>query len=96
MLVLSGICLFLSALLLVYNRGYKFANVYLDLFLFILRDNAKFTKFNGLHLILFAIIFISRSRYNLASWEEKYNIWKVNYQTIRTVLNVMKVIKNQP
>ena len=31
--------------------------------------------------------------YNLASWEEKYNIWKVNYQTIRTLLNVMNVIK---
>jgi AraC-like DNA-binding protein len=38
----------------------------------ILRDNAKFTKYDGLHFLLFAIIFIGRLPYNLASWEEKY------------------------
>ena len=118
MLVLSGIGLFFSAFLLVYNKGYKSANIYLGLFLFsfnfvtlshyqylfnhskaviafilsipinasayaigplaflyvrsILRDNAKFTKYDGLHFLLFAIIFIGRLPYNLASWEEKY------------------------
>lgn len=123
MLLLSGIGLFFSAFLLVYNKGYKSANIYLGLFLFsfnfvtlshyqylfnnskailalilsipinasayaigplaflyvrsILRDNAKFTKYDGLHFLLFAIIFIGRLPYNLASWEEKYNIWKV-------------------
>jgi hypothetical protein len=76
--------------------GHKSTNIYLGLFLFILRDNAKFNKYDRLHVRLFAIIFISRLPYNLASWEEKYNIWKVNYHTIRTLLNVMNVIKNQP
>jgi len=66
------------------------------LFLFILINNAKFNKYGWLHFILFAIIFIGRLPYNLASWEEKYNIWKVNYHTIRTLLNVMIGIKNQP
>lgn len=118
MLVLSGIGLFFSAFLLVYNKGYKSANIYLGLFLFsfnfvtishyqylfnhskaviafilsipfnasayaigplaflyvrsILRDNARFTKYDVLHFLLFAIIFIGRLPYNLASWEEKY------------------------
>lgn len=118
MLVLSGIGLFFSAFLLVYNKGYKSANIYLGLFLFsfnfvtishyqylfnhskaviafilsipfnasayaigplaflyvrsILRDNARFTKYDSLHFLLFAIIFIGRLPYNLASWEEKY------------------------
>ena len=104
MLLLSGIGLFFSAFLLVYNKGYKSANIYLGLFLFafnfvtlshylylfnnslvviafvlsiplnasaytigplaflyvrsILRDNAKFTKYYGLHIIFFTIISI--------------------------------------
>ena len=120
MLVLSGIGIFFSALLLIYNKGYKSANIYLGLFLFsfnfvtlshylyifnqskavlafmlsipinasayvigplaflyvrsILRDNAKFTKYDGLHFIVFAIIFLGRLPHNLASWEEKYKV----------------------
>ena len=34
MLVLSGLGIFFSALLLIYNKGYKSANIYLGLFLF--------------------------------------------------------------
>ena len=120
MLVLNGIGIFLSILLLVYNKGYKSANVYLGLFLFlsnlitlslylhifsnfkavlafvmsipinpsaytlgplaylyvrsILRDNARFTKYDGLHFVIFAINFIGRLPYNLAGWEEKLRI----------------------
>jgi len=120
MLVLNGIGIFLSILLLVYNKGYKSANVYLGLFLFlsnlitlslylhifsnskavlafvmsipinpsaytlgplaylyvrsILRDNARFTKYDGLHFVFFAINFIGRLPYNLAGWEEKLRI----------------------
>jgi AraC-like DNA-binding protein len=120
MLVLNGIAIFLSILLLVYNKGYKSANVYLGLFLFlsnlitlslylhifsnskavlafimsipinpsaytlgplaylyvrsILRDNARFTKYDGLHFVIFAINFIGRLPYNLAGWEEKLRI----------------------
>jgi AraC-like DNA-binding protein len=40
----------------------------------ILRDNAKFTKYDGLHFIVFAIIFLGRLPHNLASWEEKYKV----------------------
>ena len=120
MLVLNGIGIFLSILLLVYNKGYKSANVYLGLFLYlsnlislslylhifsnskavlafvmsipinpsaytlgplaylyvrsILRDNARFTKYDGLHFVIFAVNFIGRLPYNLASWEEKYKV----------------------
>jgi AraC-like DNA-binding protein len=120
MFVLNGIGIFLSILLLVYNKGYKSANVYLGLFLFlsnlitlslylhifsnskavlafvmsipinpsaytlgplaylyvrsILRDNARFTKYDGLHFIFFAVNFIGRLPYNLAGWEEKLKI----------------------
>ena len=120
MLVLNGIGIFLSILLLVYNKGYKSANVYLGLFLFlsnlitlslylhifsnskavlafimsipinpsaytlgplaylyvrsILRDNARFTKYDGLHFVIFAVNFIGRLPYNLAGWEEKLRI----------------------
>ncbi len=120
MLVLNGIAIFLSILLLVYNKGYKSANVYLGLFLFlsnlitlslylhifsnskvvlafvmsipinpsaytlgplaylyvrsILRDNARFTKYDGLHFVIFSINFIGRLPYNLAGWEEKLRI----------------------
>ncbi|MFN9380702.1 MAG: helix-turn-helix domain-containing protein [Bacteroidota bacterium] len=123
MLVLSGIGIFFSALLLIYNKGYKSANIYLGLFLFsfnfvtlshylyifnqskavlafilsipinasayvigplaflyvrsILRDNAKFTKYDGLHFIVFAIIFLGRLPHNLASWEEKSKVAEV-------------------
>ena len=120
MLVLSGIGIFFSSLLLIYNKGYKSANIYLGLFLFafnfvtlshylyifnqskvvlafmlsipinapayaigplaflyvrsILRDNAKFTKFDGLHFFVFAIIFLGRLPHNLSSWEEKSRV----------------------
>jgi AraC-like DNA-binding protein len=120
MLVLNGIGIFFSILLLVFNKGYKSANVYLGLFLFlfnfitishylyiysnskavlafvmsipinasayaigplaflyvrsILRDNAKFTKYDYLHFVVFAISFVGRIPYNLASWEEKYKV----------------------
>ena len=120
MLVLNGIGIFLSILLLVYNKGYKSANVYLGLFLFlsnlitlslylhifsnskavlafvmsipinpsaytlgplaylyvrsILKDNARFTKYDGLHFVIFAVNFIGRLPYNLVGWEEKLRI----------------------
>jgi AraC-like DNA-binding protein len=120
MLVLNGIGIFLSILLLVYNKGYKSANVYLGLFLFlsnlitlslylhifsnskavlafvmsipinpsaytlgplaylyvrsILKDNARFTKYDGLHFVFFTVNFIGRLPYNLAGWEEKLRI----------------------
>ena len=120
MLVLNGIGIFLSILLLVYNKGYKSANVYLGLFLYlsnlislslylhifsnskavlafvmsipinpsaytlgplaylyvrsILRDNARFTKYDGLHFVIFAVNFIGRLPYNLVGWEEKLRI----------------------
>jgi AraC-like DNA-binding protein len=120
MLVLNGIGIFFSILLLVFNKGYKSANVYLGLFLFlfnfisishylyiyshskavlafvmsipinasayaigplafiyvrsILRDNTKLTIYDGLHFVIFAITFIGRIPFNLASWEEKYKV----------------------
>ena len=120
MLVLSGLGILFSALLLIYNKGYKSANIYLGLFLFsfnfvtlshylyifnqskaviafvlsipinasayaigplaflyvrsIIRDNAKFTKYDWLHFIVFAIIFLGRLPHNLASLEEKYKV----------------------
>jgi AraC-like DNA-binding protein len=120
MFVLNGIGIFLSILLLVYNKGYKSANVYLGLFLFlsnlislslylhifsnskavlafvmsipinpsaytlgplaylyvrsILRDNSRFTKYDGLHFVIFAVNFIGRLPYNLVGWEEKLRI----------------------
>jgi len=120
MLVLNGISIFLSILLLVYNKGYKSANVYLGLFLFlsnlitlslylyifsnskavlafvmsipinpsvytlgplaylyvraILSDNAKFTKYDVLHFVIFAVNLIGRLPYSLAGWEEKLRI----------------------
>ena len=120
MLVLSGLGIFFSALLLIYNKGYKSANIYLGLFLFafnfvtlshylylfnnspvviafvlsiplnasaytigplaflyvrsILRDNAKFTKYDGLHFLIFFIILAGRLHLNFGSWEEKYRV----------------------
>jgi AraC-like DNA-binding protein len=120
MLVLNGIGIFFSILVLFFNKGYKSANVYLGLFLFllnfisishylyifshskavlafvmsipinasayaigplaflyvrsILRDSAKFTKYDGLHFVVFAITFIGRIPFNLASWEEKFKV----------------------
>jgi AraC-like DNA-binding protein len=120
MLVLNGIGIFFSILLLIYNKGYKSANVYLGLFLFlfnfitfshyiyifsnskavlafvmsipinasayaigplaflyvrsILRDNAKLTKYDGLHFVFFAVNFMGRLPYNFESWEEKYRV----------------------
>jgi hypothetical protein len=40
----------------------------------IIRDNAKFTKYDWFHFIVFAIIFIGRLPHNLASLEEKYKV----------------------
>jgi AraC-like DNA-binding protein len=120
MLVLSGIGVFFSSILLIYNKGYKSANIYLGLFLFafnfvtlshylylfsksqiviafvlsiplnasayaigplaflyvrsILRDNAKFTKYDGLHFLIFILILAGRLHLNLGSWEEKYRV----------------------
>ena len=120
MLVLNGIGIFLSILLLVYNKGYKSANVYLGLFLYlsnlislslylhifsnskavlafvmsipinpsaytlgplaylyvrsILIDNARFTKYDALHFVIFVVNFIGRLPYNLVGWEEKLRI----------------------
>ena len=117
MYLLSGFGIFFSALLLGYNKGYKSANIYLGLFLFlfnfiilshyfylyneskvtiafilsipfnasafaigplaflyvrsILKDEVHFTKYDWVHFILFAIIFLGRLPYNFSSWEEK-------------------------
>ena len=40
----------------------------------ILRDNARFTKYDGLHFVIFAVNFIGRLPYNLVGWEEKLRI----------------------
>jgi AraC-like DNA-binding protein len=117
MYLLSAFGIFFSALLIVYNKGYKSANIYLGLFLFlfnfiilshylylynesnitiafllsipinasafaigplaflyvrsILKDEVHFTKYDWLHFILFAVIFVGRLPYNFTSWEEK-------------------------
>lgn len=102
---------------MIYNRGYKTANVYLGLFLFlfnfiilshylyifnnskvtialilsvpfnasayaigplaflyvrsIIKDNSHFIKYDWLHFIVFAIIFIGRLPYNVSDWDSK-------------------------
>ena len=117
MFLLSGFGFLFSSLLLVYNRGYKSANLYLGLFLLlfnfitlthylyiynnskeiiafilsvpfnasayaigplaflyvrsIIKDDAHFTKYDSLHFIIFAIIFIGRLPYNLSDWDSK-------------------------
>ena len=122
MLLLSGIGLFFSAFLLVYNKGYKSANIYLGLFLFafnfvtlshylyifnqskvvlafmlsipinapayaigplaflyvrsILRDNAKFTKYDGLHFLIFFIILASVFFRHF--WREDFEKFEIN------------------
>jgi AraC-like DNA-binding protein len=141
MLLLSGLGIFFSILLLVYNKGYKSANIYLGLFLFsfniitithyfyiyndskeflafllsvplnglafaigplaflyvrsVLTDNTYFTKFDWVHFIVFAIIFIGRLPFNLESWESKLlsadeiisNSWKsLSYSKLNTFL----------
>jgi AraC-like DNA-binding protein len=141
MLLLSGLGIFFSILLLVYNKGYKSANIYLGLFLFsfniitithyfyiynnskeflafvlsvplnglafaigplaflyvrsVLTDNTYFTKFDWVHFIVFAIIFIGRLPFNLESWESKLlsadeiisNAWKsLSYTRLNTFL----------
>jgi hypothetical protein len=40
----------------------------------ILSDNAKFTKYDVLHFVIFAVNLIGRLPYNLAGWEEKLRI----------------------
>ena len=141
MLLLSGLGIFFSILLVVYNKGYKSANIYLGLFLFsfniitithyfyiysnskeflafvlsvplnglafaigplaflyvrsVLTDNTYFTKFDWVHFIVFAIIFIGRLPFNLESWELKLlsadeiisNSWKsLSYTRLNTFL----------
>jgi AraC-like DNA-binding protein len=141
MLLLSGLGIFFSIFLLVYNKGYKSANIYLGLFLLafniitithyfyiystskeflafvlsvplnglafaigpfaflyvrsVLTDNTYFTKFDWVHFIVFAIIFIGRLPYNLESWESKLlsadeiisNTWRsLSYSKLNTFL----------
>ena len=117
MYLLSGFGIFFSILLLLYNRGYKTANLYLGLFIFlfdfiilshylylynnskvtiafilsvpfnasayaigplaffyvrsIIKDNAHLSKYDWLHFIVFAIIFVGRLPYNLSNWDSK-------------------------
>jgi AraC-like DNA-binding protein len=141
MLLLSGLGIFFSILLLVYNKGYKSANIYLGLFLFsfniitithyfyiynnskeflafvlsvplnglafaigplaflyvrsVLTDNTYFSKFDWVHFIVFAIIFVGRLPFNLESWDSKLlsadeiisNSWKsLSYTRLNTFL----------
>jgi AraC-like DNA-binding protein len=141
MYLLSAFGIFFSALLIVYNKGYKSANIYLGLFLFlfnfiilshylylynesnitiafllsipinasafaigplaflyvrsILKDEVHFTKYDWLHFILFAVIFVGRLPYNFTSWEEKllladkiiYDSWRsLSYSTYNNFL----------
>lgn len=112
--------IFLSALLIFYNKGYRSANIYLGLFLFffnfiilshsiylnnqskevisfvlsipinatvyaigplaflyvrsILNDNAKFSSYDWLHFIIFAIFFVGRLSFNLSGWDDEYKV----------------------
>ena len=112
--------IFLSALLIFYNKGYRSANIYLGLFLFffnfiilshsiylnnqskevisfvlsipinatvyaigplallyvrsILNDNAKFSSYDWLHFIIFAIFFVGRLLFNLSGWDDEYKV----------------------
>ncbi len=112
--------IFLSALLIFYNKGYRSANIYLGLFLFffnfiilshsiylnnqskevisfvlsipinatvyaigplallyvrsILNDNAKFSSYDWLHFIIFAIFFVGRLLFNLSGWDNEYKV----------------------
>jgi hypothetical protein len=51
----------------------------------ILTDNPKLTKYDVLHFILFAIIFLGRLPHNLASWDEKYQIAdEIIFDTLKT------------
>jgi AraC-like DNA-binding protein len=120
MLLLSVFSLVFSVLLLAYNKGYKSANIYLAMFLFlfnliiltnylyfysnsktilafllcipinstsyllgplaffyvrsILKNNIHFTKYDWLHFIVFAIIFIGRFPFIFLSWDAKLKI----------------------
>ena len=120
MLLLSVFSLIFSVLLLAYNKGYKSANIYLAMFLFlfnliiltnylyfysnsktilafllcipinstsyllgplaffyvrsILKNNIHFTKYDWLHFIVFAIIFIGRFPFIFLSWDAKLQI----------------------
>jgi AraC-like DNA-binding protein len=120
MLLLSVFSLIFSVLLLAYNKGYKSANIYLAMFLFlfnliiltnylyfysnsktilafllcipinptsyllgplvffyvraILKNNIHFAKYDWLHFIAFAVIFIGRFPYIFISWEAKLKI----------------------
>ena len=38
----------------------------------IIQDNARFNKYDGLHFMMFGIIFLGSLPYNLTSWFEKY------------------------
>jgi AraC-like DNA-binding protein len=112
--------IFLSALLIFYNKGYRSANIYLGLFLFffnfiilshsiylnnqskevisfvlsipinatvyaigplallyvrsILNDNAKFSSYDWLHFIIFAIFFVGRLLFNLSGWDNEFKV----------------------
>jgi hypothetical protein len=120
MLLLSVFSLIFSVLLLVYNKGYKSANIYLAMFLFlfnliiltnylyfysnsktilafllcipinptsyllgplvffyvraILKNNIHFAKYDWLHFIAFAVIFIGRFPFIFISWDAKLQI----------------------
>lgn len=120
MLLLSGLGLFFAVFLLAYNKGYKSANVYLALFLFlfnllilinyfflyydskifialllsfpiysisfllgplaflyvrsILSNSNSLVKYDWVHFIVFAFIFIGRLPNCFMSWEEKLTI----------------------
>lgn len=51
----------------------------------ILTDNPKLTKYDVLHFILFALIFLGRLPHNLASWDEKYQIAdEIIFDTLKT------------
>jgi AraC-like DNA-binding protein len=51
----------------------------------ILTDNPKLTKYDVLHFILFAIMFLGRLPHNLASWSEKYQIAdEIIFDTLKT------------
>jgi AraC-like DNA-binding protein len=120
MLLLSVFSLIFSVLLLAYNKGYKSANIYLAMFLFlfnliiltnylyfysnsktilafllcipinptsyllgplvffyvraILKNNIHFAKYDWLHFIAFAVIFIGRFPFIFLSWDAKLQI----------------------
>jgi len=120
MLLLSVFSLIFSVLLLVYNKGYKSANIYLAMFLFlfnliiltnylyfysnsktilafllcipinstsyllgplvffyvrsVLKNHIYFAKYDWLHFIIFAVIFIGRFPFIFISWDAKLQI----------------------